>query len=449
MDQNNIENDRRLNIAVIGTGIAGMSAAWLLNRGHRITVYECNGRIGGHSNTVDALTERSITPVDTGFIVYNELNYPNLTALFEHLGVRSKESDMSFAASLDGGAMEYSGTDLSGLLGQRMNLVRPRFWRMVADLLRFYREAPSFLDEPGCEELSLGDYLRRGNYSESFVTDHLLPMGAAVWSTTAREMRDYPAAAFIRFFKHHGLLLLKDRPQWRTVDGGSRQYVKRLTESYRHRIRFGGARSVRRMGSKVVVDDHQGNSEIYDHVVIATHADEAYRLLADPDPVETSLLGGWRYTKNRAVLHNDSSLMPRRRRVWSSWNFIGGQGGDGEGLCVTYWMNRLQSLDPANPLFLTLNPVHEPAPGTIIREFDYTHPYFDRAALAAQKELWSLQGRRRTWYCGSYFGYGFHEDALQSSLAVAEQLGGIRRPWKVEGENSRINLTPDLRMAAE
>jgi predicted NAD/FAD-binding protein len=449
MDQNNIENDRRLNIAVIGTGIAGMSAAWLLNRGHRITVYERNARIGGHSNTVDALTERSITPVDTGFIVYNELNYPNLTALFDHLGVRTKESDMSFAASLNGGAMEYSGTDLNGLLGQRLNLMRPRFWRMIADLLRFYREAPPFLNEPGCEELSLDDYLRRGNYSESFANDHLLPMGAAVWSTTAREMRDYPAAAFIRFFQHHGLLLLKDRPQWRTVDGGSRQYVKRITESYRHRIRFGGARSVRRLGGKVVVDDHQGNSEIYDHVVIATHADEAYRLLADPDPLERQLLGGWRYTNNRAVLHSDASLMPRRRRVWSSWNFIGGQGERGGDLCVTYWMNRLQSLDPSDSLFVTLNPAHEPAPGTIIREFDYTHPYFDRAALAAQKDLWSLQGHRRTWYCGSYFGYGFHEDALQSGLAVAEQLGGLRRPWRVENESGRINLLPDLRMAAE
>jgi predicted NAD/FAD-binding protein len=449
MDQNNLENDRRLNIAVIGTGIAGMSAAWLLNRGHRITVYERNGWVGGHSNTVDALTERSITPVDTGFIVYNELNYPNLTALFEHLGVRTKESDMSFAASLDGGSMEYSGSDLNGLLGQRVNLVRPRFWRMIADLLRFYREAPSFLDEPGCERLSLEDFLRRGNYSDSFANDHLLPMGAAVWSTTAREMRDYPAAAFIRFFQHHGLLLLKDRPQWRTVDCGSRQYVRLLTESYRDRIVFGGARSVRRLGRKVVVDDHQGNSAIYDHVVIATHADEAYRLLADPDPSERRLLGGWRYTNNRAVLHNDDSLMPRRRRVWSSWNFIGQQHESGGDLCVTYWMNRLQSLDPADPLFVTLNPVREPAPGTIIREFDYTHPYFDGAALAAQKELWSLQGHRGTWYCGSYFGYGFHEDALQSGLAVAEQLGGLRRPWKVEAESSRINLLPDLRMAAE
>jgi predicted NAD/FAD-binding protein len=449
MNQNNLENDRRLNIAVIGTGIAGMSAAWLLSQRHRITVYERNGWIGGHSNTVEALTERSITPVDTGFIVYNELNYPNLTALFDHLGVRSIESDMSFAASLNGGGMEYSGSDLNGLLGQRVNLVRPRFWRMIADLLRFYREAPSFLNEPGCEQISLEDFLRRGNYSDSFANDHLLSMGAAVWSTTVPEMRDYPAAAFIRFFQHHGLLQLKDRPQWRTVDGGSRQYVNRLTEGYRDRIRLGGARSVRRIGSKIVVDDYQDNSEIYDHVVIATHADEAYRLLADPDPLERRLLGGWRYTNNRTVLHSDKSLMPKRRRVWSSWNFIGGERADSRDLCVTYWMNRLQSLHTAEPLFVTLNPVHEPAAGTIIREFEYTHPFFDRTALEAQKQLWSLQGCRGTWFCGSYFGYGFHEDALQSGLAVAEQLGGLCRPWKVEDESSRINLLTDLRMAAE
>lgn len=447
MDHHTLAAGRRLNIGIIGTGIAGMSAAWLLNQGHRITVYERNGWIGGHSNTVDVATPKSITPVDTGFIVYNEVNYPNLTALFQLLGVRSKFSDMSFAASLDNGALEYAGSDFNGLLGQRANMVRPRFWRMVSDLLRFYSQAPEFLAEPGCEEATLGDYLLREGYGAPFVEGHLLPMAAAVWSTTAQEMRDYPAAAFIRFFQHHGLLLLKDRPQWRTVDGGSRQYVNRLTASYRDRIRFGGARAVRRLGNKVVVEDHCGNAAIYDHVVMATHAHEAYRLLADPDGEERRLLGGWRYTRNRAVLHRDASLMPKRQRVWSSWNFIEGQ--NGGRCCVTYWMNRLQSLDPANPLFVTLNPVREPRRGTIIREFDYAHPYFDRAALASQKELWSLQGHRRTWYCGSYFGYGFHEDALQAGLAVAEQLGGLRRPWEVDNENGRIHILPDLRMAAE
>lgn len=449
MNQFSFPAERRLKIAVIGTGIAGMSAAWLLNQRHRVTVYEREGRIGGHSNTVDAPSARGATPVDTGFIVYNERNYPNLSALFRHLGVPTKESEMSFAASLDDGGLEYSGTDLNGLLGQRRNIFSPRFWRMVTDLLRFYREAPQFLAEGRQAEISLDAYLRRKGYGDAFIDDHLLPMGAAIWSTTAPEIRAYPAAAFIRFLDSHGLLNLRNRPQWRTVDGGSREYVKRLTEPYRERIRFGGARAVRRMVAKVAVEDNAGAMEVYDHVVIAVHADEALRLLADADPLDKRLLGTWRYTSNRAVLHRDPTLMPKRRAVWSSWNFISSaNGATGRNACVTYWMNRLQSLDAAEPLFVTLNPVREPAPETIIREFAYTHPFFDRAALAAQGELWSLQGRRKTWFCGSYFGYGFHEDALQSGLAVAEQLGGLRRPWKVANESGRIMVQPRQPVAA-
>lgn len=441
--------DKRLKIAVVGTGIAGMSAAWLLDRAHSVTVYEKNDRIGGHSNTVDAPAIQGSTPVDTGFIVFNERSYPNLTALFQHLEVPTRDSEMSFSASLDGGRLEYAGTDLNGLLGQRSNVLRPRFWRMVVDLLRFYREAPRLLEEPLAAHVTLGDYLRRENYSDGFVEDHLLPMGAAIWSTTAPEMKAYPAAAFIRFFQSHGLLTLTDRPQWRTVAGGSREYVRRLTAPYRDRIRFGGVRSIRRLPNAVLVEDCRGAVEPFDHVVVATHADEALGLLADADPREQRLLGAWRYTMNRAVLHRDASLMPKRRRVWSSWNFIGGGRDDGDrSLCVSYWMNRLQSLDSCDPLFVTLNPVHEPAQGTVIREFDYSHPYFDRVALSAQRDLWSLQGGRRTWYCGSYFGYGFHEDALQSGLAVAEQLGGLKRPWIVPGENDRIAIRTDAPAAA-
>lgn len=451
---NNIspQDPRALNIAVIGTGIAGMSAAWLLNQGHRITVYEKNGRIGGHSNTVDAPTEQGMTPVDTGFIVYNEKNYPNLTALFKHLNVPTKNSEMSFAASLGGGSFEYAGTDLNGLLGQRRNIVRLRFWSMMRDLLRFYRDAPQLLDDVTGRDLSLGDYLAREKYGQDFIRDHLLPMGAAIWSTTAAEMAAYPARAFIRFFVSHGLLNITDRPQWRTVDGGSRAYVERLTAGYRDRVQYGGVRSVRRIDGKVRIENHAREQSDFDHVVIATHADEALDLLADPSDAERTLLGAWRYTNNRAVLHTDTSLMPKRGRVWSSWNFIGDHNtaSDQEtALCVTYWMNRLQSLDPATPLFVTLNPVHEPAVGSIIREFDYTHPFFDRAALSSQERLWSLQGQGGIWFCGSYFGSGFHEDALQSGLAVAEQLGGLKRPWSVANESGRIQLTPHYQVAAE
>ena len=443
-------SQQRLNIAVIGTGIAGMSAAWLLNQGHRVTVYEKNDRTGGHSNTVYAPTKHDMTAVDTGFIVYNEQSYPNLTALFNHLNVKTKPSEMSFGASLNGGRLEYSGTDLNGLLGQRLNLMRPRFWSMMIDLLRFYREASNILENPSVGEMTLGEFLRANGYGKNFIKDHILPMGAAIWSTTASDMADYPVEAFIRFFQSHGLLKLKNRPEWRTVDGGSREYVKALTAGYQKKIHFEGVQSVTRLADEVLVKDLSGNIKFFDNIVIATHADEAFRILEDPDNQEEQLLGGWRYTQNRALLHSDETLMPRRKRVWSSWNFIGDSSGTEEQkLCVTYWMNRLQSLDPDTPLFVTLNPVREPDPNKIIQEFNYSHPYFDKSALATQKKLWPLQGHRRTWYCGSYFGYGFHEDALQAGLAVAEQLGGVRRPWTVEEENGRIHVRAKAESAGE
>ncbi|MDG2204879.1 MAG: FAD-dependent oxidoreductase [Alphaproteobacteria bacterium] len=427
-----------LNIAVIGTGIAGMAAAWLLESRHSVTVFEQNSWIGGHSHTVNVPSSQGPIGVDTGFIVYNEVSYPNLVAMFDHLDVPTKHSEMSFSASLEQGGFEYAGTDLNGLFGQRRNIVRPRFWRMVKDIVRFYREAPAVLDSASDPKLSLGQYLEREGYDQRFVDDHLLPMGAAIWSTTAAEIAAYPAQAFIRFFQSHGLLSLKDRPQWRTVAGGSQEYVRRLTDSYREQIRLVGVRNVIRQDDKVIVIDRDGKTTTYDHVVFASHADETLGMLSDATAEECRLLGAWKYTDNRAVLHSDPSLMPKRRRVWSSWNFL--EGPNNARLCVTYWMNRLQTLETDEPLFVTLNPTLEPRAETIHNEFKYTHPYFDQAALASQRELWSLQGCRRTWFCGSYFGYGFHEDALQSGLAVAEQLGGVRRPWRVSAESGRIPL---------
>lgn len=420
-----------------------MSAAWLLSQRHRLTVYEKNPRPGGHSNTVEVSGPGGTVAVDTGFIVYNTVTYPNLTALFQHLGVRTQPSDMSFAASLRGGALEYSGTDLNGVLGQRRNLFRPSFWRMMKDILRFYERAPGFLREPEAETMSLGAYLDREGYNRDFVRDHLLPMGAAIWSTTPPDMLAYPARAFIGFFKSHGLLALRDRPEWQTVTGGSREYVARLTEPYADRIRHCGVRSIRRTPVGVSVEDQSGRIDHYDHAVIATHADEALALLSDADQAERELLGKWRYTRNKAVLHSDARLMPRRRRVWASWNFIGAATTDRhDELCVTYWMNKLQGLPPSRPLFVTLNPVFAPSEDVVHQEVEYTHPLFDAAALETQQHLWSLQGRKKTWFCGSYFGHGFHEDGLQAGLAVAEQLGGVRRPWTVAEESGRIRLPP-------
>ncbi len=410
----------------------------------RVTVYEADMRLGGHSNTVSVPSAHGPVPVDTGFIVYNDRNYPNLVALFAHLGVETEASEMSFAASLDGGKLEYSGSGLNGLIGQRGNVVRPRFWKMMRDVLRFYREAPAVLGRPESADISLGDYLDRNGYAPAFVEDHLLPMGAAIWSTTAREMREYPLLAFIRFFDSHGLLSLTDRPQWRTVAGGSREYVRRLREDGDFDVRLGvGATRINRENGSVVITDAAGQSDRYTDVIVATHADQALKLLADPDEQEQALLGAFRYTDNTAVLHTDAALMPRRERVWSSWNYIGESEDDGSRpLCVTYWMNRLQNLDLSYPLLVTLNPTRAIDHQRIIRSFQYAHPLFDQPALDAQQHLWRLQGRRHTWFCGAYFGYGFHEDGLQAGLAAAESLADVQRPWRVDEPSGRIAAAP-------
>lgn len=437
-------------IAIIGSGIAGMSAAWMLNRSHDITVFEGADHIGGHSNTVNAGSSDHPIPVDTGFIVYNEQNYPNLTALFDYLDVPTKASNMTFAASIDSGRFEYSGTGLNGLFGQRANMVNPRFWAMLSDLLRFYRTAPLLLDHSKNLDITLGAFLAANGYSQAFTRDHILPMGAAIWSTTAQDMLDYPLAAFVRFFESHGLLKLVNRPQWRTVDGGSTEYVQRLTKPFSDKIIRSAASSIRRLGNKVEVQTQNGASHIFDDVVIATHADDALTLLADPSDAERRCLGAFRYTKNETYLHTDENLMPKRKRVWSSWNYIDdGKGAEDKNLTVTYWMNHLQGIDENHPLFVTLNPHIAPKEETILRTFSYQHPLFDRAAMSAQKDLWSLQGTNRTWFCGSYFGYGFHEDALQSGLAVSEEISGEQRPWQVTNHTPRIHIHSPLPLAAD
>jgi predicted NAD/FAD-binding protein len=443
-----MRSDTRLKIAVVGTGVSGLSAAWLLSQRHDVTVYERADRAGGHSNTVLASIDGQSIGVDTGFIVFNRKTYPNLTALFELLRVPTQQSEMSFAVSMDGGALEYSGSGVSGLFGQPGNLFQPRFWSMLADLVRFYREAPrdALCDD---QEISLGEYLKRGQYGTAFRDDHLLPMASAIWSAAPDAMLSYPAAAFIRFYDNHGLLQLRGRPAWETVVGGSRNYIDRLTASFADRIGLDcGVREVRRLPGQIIVTNLKGRSERFDHVVMASHADQTLNALADPSLRERNLLGSFRYSRNLAVLHSDDSFMPKRRSVWSSWNYIGSRDGVSEGVRVTYWMNRLQNIETEKPLFVTINPPRPPRAGTLLHSEVYDHPIFDAKAMSAQRQLWLLQGERNTWYCGAYFGAGFHEDGLQAGLAVGEQLGGLRRPWHVPNESGRIVLTTSMREAS-
>jgi predicted NAD/FAD-binding protein len=430
-----------LSIAVVGSGITGLAAAWLLSKRYQVTLFERDPRAGGHSNTVDVpQADRAAVPVDTGFIVYNPASYPNLIALFDHLGVPTATASMGFSVSLDEGRYEYSGNGIGGLFGQPSNVLRLAHWRMVADTLRFFRESRGMRASNPGDGPTLAAYLSANGYSEAFVTCHILPMAAAIWSAPPSKIMEFPAAAFVRFFENHGLLQVNGRPEWRTVVGGSRQYVRRLLDDMDGRVALGcPAQAIVRTGTGVMIT-HARGVERFDACVVATHADEALALLGDADERERELLGSFRYTPNRAVLHADPGLMPKRRRLWSSWNYLGCGSGKDASLSVTYWMNKLQPLGDACDLFVTLNPTRAIEPASRIAAFDYSHPLFDQQAMIAQQDLWSLQGRRKTWFCGSYFGYGFHEDGLQAGLAAAEDIGGVRRPWRVAEESGRIHL---------
>jgi uncharacterized protein len=430
---------KRLQIAVAGSGIAGLSCAWLLSQSHDVTLFERDARFGGHANTVDATEANGAVPIDTGFIVYNTACYPNLIALFDHLGVATAATKMGFAVSMRGGDYEYCGTGLHGLFGQPSNLLNPAHLAMTRDILRFFRDAQDLIAASADETLSLGDWLDQRGYSRAFRDLHILPMAAAIWSAPADEAFKYPIAAFARFFANHGLLQVRNRPQWRTVVGGSRSYVQQLRGAFNGRVVAGnGVAAIVRNATGVDVRLDDGRHERFDHIVLAGHADDARRTLSDASADETRLLAPFRYQSNHAVLHTDPALMPRRKRLWSSWNYVGGA--SPRDITVTYWMNALQPLATNTDYFVTLNPSAPIARERIVAAFDYAHPIFDAAAIAAQRELWTLQGQRRTWFAGSYFGSGFHEDALQSGLWVAEMLGGKKRPWSVANESDRLNV---------
>ena len=421
---------RSQRIAVVGAGISGLSSAWLLSQKHEVTLFESASYLGGHTNTVDVTLEGVTHPVDTGFLVFNTHTYPNLTALFAYLGVASTETEMSFAVSLEQPELEWSGSSLATVFGQKRNVLRPDFLRMLADIVRFNRESVAWLDENPQDRSTLRDFLAANKFSRPFAEWYLLPMGAAIWSCPAGQMLDYPLATFVRFFRNHGLLQIFDRPLWRTVQGGGREYVRKLAE-FLDDIRLNTpVLGVHRLGNGVQLKTRAG-LEHFDQVVLACHSDQTLAILGDSATAEErGLLQAIRYEPNRAVLHTDAALLPRNPALWSAWNYISSKDElDRRPVSVSYLINRLQPLPFKTPVMVSLNPQREPAPEKVIAEFDYTHPLFDNAAIAAQGKLAALSGQRGVWFCGAWNGYGFHEDGLKSGLKVANALG-CKAPWQ-------------------
>ena len=415
-----------MKVAVIGAGVSGLGAAYALKDKAEVVVYEKDARLGGHANTVTVDYDGTAVDVDTGFIVYNDRNYPNLVGLFDALDVDSIQTDMSFAFACAN--LQWSSNFPRGVFAQKRNLVSLKFMRMLSDIRRFNQTAIEDLNAGRLRDLSLGGYLRLRGFCERFETHYLLPMGAAIWSTNPHGIREAPAESFIRFFANHSLLQMV-QPKWRTVRGGSQVYVDKIAALLGDRVRTGlGVRSVRRIASGVELVDSLGQVDRFDQVILACHSDQARRLLADADGEERLFLGAIRYAPNRAYLHRDTSLMPTRKAAWGSWNYVVDQSGEDLG-GVTYWMNGLQAIDPARPLFVSLNPKTAPDPDLTFGVYDYDHPQFDSTSLAAQRQFHRIQGRGGVWYAGAWLGYGFHEDGLTSGLRVALALGG-ELPWR-------------------
>ncbi|MES2742828.1 MAG: FAD-dependent oxidoreductase [Pseudomonadota bacterium] len=425
-----------MTIAVVGGGIAGLSCAYRLGQaGADVTLFEAGDYFGGHSHTVDVSLDGVTHGVDTGFLVFNDATYPHLIALFAALGVETADSDMSFSVKLPlpgkgARVLEWAGASLDTVFAQRRNLLSAPFLGMLADIARFNRAASALALGGGAVAgapagaLSLGQFLDSQAYGAAFRHWYLLPMAACIWSCPARQMLAFPLLTFVRFCHNHGLLQVSNRPQWRTVKGGARVYVEKLLGQIPQRRLNCPVRSVRRSahgGARMVQIDSAAGLEYFDHVVLACHSDQSLALLADPSAGERATLGAIRYQPNRAVLHTDTSCLPRQRKAWSAWNYQG-RGGDAAEVCVHYLINQLQPLPFRTPVMVSLNPLDQPDPARVLGEYAYAHSVFDAAAIAAQARLPDLQGRQRTWFAGAWTGYGFHEDGLKSGLAVASAL---------------------------
>ena len=415
-----------LQIAVIGGGVAGVTTSYLLQRKHRITLFEKNNYVGGHTNTIaiDKGPDAGIA-VDTGFIVLNDKNYPLLHKLLKKWDCPVRWSDMSFGFYSKETGIQFAGSSLNGLFAQRANLFRPSYIRMLREIVRFCRTARRDLQAGGLEGKTMGDYLAEGRYSQDAVRNYIIPMGAAIWSAPHSGMFEFPALAMLRFWENHGLLSLEDRPRWQTVVGGSNAYIKSFLRDFSGRVVTSATIAhVRRDHAGAVIRMSDGTEERFDRVVVATHADEALKLLADPSPEESRLLGAWRYTRNFTVLHTDASFLPPNRRAWASWNYVeeNDHGRDGP-VTVTYHMNRLQGLKSNYEYCVSLNPARAVEPACVIREIEYMHPLYTFDSLRTQGQLRELNGKQNTFFCGSYFGYGFHEDAVRSAVSVANTFG--------------------------
>jgi len=433
---------RKPRLAVVGAGVSGLVAAWLLGDSHEVTLFEAGNYLGGHTNTVDVHLEGKTHPVDTGFLVFNEKTYPNLIGMFDLLGVDSVETEMSFAVSLQNPVIEWAGSSLTTLFGQKRNLARPRFWAMLADILRFNRASVAVLAAAQSDNGSLRDYLDREHYSSAFSEWYLLPMAAAIWSCPTRQMLDMPLATFVRFCDNHGLLQITNRPLWRTVKGGGREYVSRIAARLKD-VRLGcPVVSIEReaFAAPLFSDrtrlrvNYAGSSDIFDKVVMACHSDQALAILgASASEAQREVLSAVRYQPNRALLHTDRALLPRDEKLWSAWNYFAGNGEPGDqAVGVSYLINRLQPLPFKTPVLVSLNPAREPNPSTVIAEFEYAHPMFDGPAITAQQRLndvtSGIQGDGNIWLCGAWSGYGFHEDGVNSAVRVAASMG-VRAPW--------------------
>ncbi len=411
-----------MRIAIIGSGIAGLTSAHLLSRHHEVTVFEHDRRPGGHAHTVDVRVGGEDLAVDTGFIVYNERNYPGLTELFNQLSVTTQPSDMSFSVSDPRHGLEWRSSTLNTVFAQRRNLLRRDFVAMLGDIVSFNRQARELLSDADTNPMSLGEMLEAGPWSARLREWYLAPMVSAIWSAPMADALDIPAATFARFFDNHGLLALGGRPQWRTVTGGSRAYVERIAAPLGRHLRLNtSVTKVTRRRDGVEVNSDPYGPETFDHVVLATHSDQALALLSDPTEAEREILGAIRYQPSAVVLHTDESLLPRSRRAWASWNYR--LDGDWSAATVTYHMNQLQSIPSRRQILVSLNQTDLIDADQILGEYDYSHPVLDAGAIAAQRRIGEIDGRRGTWFAGAYWGYGFHEDGLQSALRVGRGFG--------------------------